>query len=158
MNGRGMAGTDTITSLADAFKVVGPVGQGLVNQQTANYNAGLATQEAKYAVTNAQFNENAIRNKGAAEIANQVASVGAGGIAFDGSAQAAVRQNAANIELDALTERYRGQIHAATDMSRAKMLKYQGRQDLYGGVASAGMKLLAQYRPQPSKPYTDIGV
>src|SRR5438128_1537481 len=100
-----MAGTDTIEKLADALKAVGPVGQGLVNQQTANYNAGLATQEANYAANNAAFNEAAVRNKGVQEIADQVASVGAGGIEFSGSPQAAVRQNAANIEMDALTAR-----------------------------------------------------
>lgn len=150
-----MAGTDTIEKLADAFKVVGPVGQGLVDKQTADYNAGVATQEANSAINNASFNENAVRNKGAQEIASQIASVGAGNVEFSGSTQAAVRQNAANIEMDALTARYRGQIHAAADLSQAKMLRYQGKEELGAGVASAGMKLLSQYRPQPSKKYTD---
>lgn len=150
-----MAGADTIRVLADAFQVAGPVGQGLVNRETANYNAGLLDQQGKVAAQNAAFNESRIRRSNAQTIARQVADVGATGLTFSGSIQDVVRQNAGNLELDALAERYRGQIETAGYRSKAKMTRLEGDQALYEGVTSAGMKLLDNYRTR--KPYLTVG-
>ncbi len=151
-----MSGSDTLDLLAKSLGTVSTVGQGFVNQQTANYNAGLADTQARYAATNAGLNEARARNSGAQQIADQVAGAGSSGLTLEGSPTDAIRQNATNIEMDALTERYKGQVQTAGFASRARMLRAQGAQQFDQGIASAGVDLLKSEWERRRRTYTGL--
>lgn len=134
--------TEALQQIAQVAKIAAPIGQGISDQGTANYNADVLHTQAGYALQSAGAEETRMRRNSRAAIAQQVANQAANGVGFDSSAADVIRQNEVNAIADALAVRHRGQIEAAGFESRAAMTRFEGEQALYGGIQSAGTELL----------------
>jgi hypothetical protein len=134
--------TEALDQIAQAAKIVAPIGQGIVDSQTADANAATLRTQAGYARAGAAAQESMTRREGRAAIAQQVANQAANGAGFDSSSADVIRQNEVSSIADALAIRYRGQLEAQGYESKAAAVEYEGKQSLYGGIASAGTQLL----------------
>lgn len=140
-NGATMAGDGTLAQLMQLTGALAPVGQGFADRAAGEANAGIYRTQARQALDAAAYDEARARREGRSIIAQQAANVLAEG-GGDGSQMDVIRQNEVNLIADALAIRRRGQVEAAGLKSRADMAEYEGEQALYGGIASAGSKLL----------------
>lgn len=136
-----MAGTETLIDIMQAVQVAAPIGQGIVDSQTGQANADILRTQSRYALQAAADQETIARKEGRQVIAQQAANVLAEG-GGDSSAMDVVRQNEVAMIANALAIRRRGQVEAAGYESRARLAEYEGDQSLYGGLTSAGAKLL----------------
>lgn len=134
--------TEAIQQIAEVAKIAAPIGQGMSDQATANYNADVLHTQAGYALAAASAEEARMRRNSRAAIGQQVANQAANGVGFDSSSADVIRQNEVNAIADALAVRHRGQIEAAGFESRAAMTRYEGQQAFLSGIQSAGTELL----------------
>lgn len=90
------------------------------NAQTAEQNAGLVKQQTKEDLRRFRvlFDKEQGSNR---------AAIGAAGIAFEGSAQDVLEQNARNAELDALTIQHQGDVQAFNFRREAESLRRSGQ-------------------------------
>lgn len=136
-----MAGTETLLQIAQGVGVLAPIGRGFATRAAGEANADIYRGQGRAALDAAAADETRFRRSARSAIAQQTANVLAEGQG-ESSAMDVVRQNEVNLIADALAIRHRGQIEAAGYESRAQASEYEGEQALYGGLASAGSKLL----------------
>lgn len=136
-----MAGDGTLLNLVQMAANLAPAGQGFVDRAAGDANARTYRTQSRQVLDAAAYDEARARREGRSIIAQQTANVLAEG-GGDGSQMDVIRQNEVNLIADALAIRRRGQVEAAGLKSRADMSEYEGEQALYGGIASAGAKLL----------------
>lgn len=87
---------------------------GKQQQAVAEYNEAIAKQDAQQAASSAVEEERRFRIQNQKELGYQVAQTGASGVEYSSSsALEVIQQNAADMELDALTLRHQGMLAAA---------------------------------------------
>ena len=100
---------------------------GKANQMIANANAAAQRQQAEVARQNAAFNAQRQREKGQRILSEGRTSYAKGGVEIAGSPVEVLGEMAADIEFDALTTIYGGQIDSQTMLNQANMSEYEGR-------------------------------
>lgn len=132
------AGTAAVGGVVSA---VGAVQQGRAAKKMANYNAQLATNNAKIQENNALASQRQAmveadrkRRMGKILSGRIKSSVSKSGTTFDGSVQDILLDNAINVEIDALTELYKGTADsqnfrnsASDSLAQASMSRMQGK-------------------------------
>ena len=97
-----------------------------VQGDLAERNAVITDQEATFAVGVAAYNETRFRRQGQRHLGGTRAAAGAAGVEVgSGSALVVLAESAREVEMDALTIRYQGQLTARAQADRAKMLRYE---------------------------------
>jgi hypothetical protein len=117
-----------------AVKVI----QGVAAQKGQNNAAMVEDQNARNAETAGYANEDRQRRRNAFTLGTQRAAMSQSG--FEGNTGSALElqgNSAGNAELDALTERYKGQLQGTADRNRANLYRAQGKAQLFGGVLNA---------------------
>lgn len=142
---------------------------GKANQMIANANAAAQRQQAKVARQNAAFNAQRQREKGQRILSEGRTSYAKGGVEIAGSPVEVLGEMAADIEFDALTTIYGGQIDSQTMLNQANMSQYEGRIARYKGktqqtssLMGAGVSLIGAgfssgVIPTPSNPFASLG-
>jgi len=100
---------------------------GKANQMIANANAAAQRQQAEVARQNAEFNAQRQREKGRRIISQGRTSYAKGGVEIAGTPVEVLGEMAADVEFDALTTIYGGQINSQTMVNQARMSEYEGR-------------------------------
>lgn len=151
-----------LTIASTAFSAVGAIkqgndaaGQAKAEGQAAQYNAGIARQNAATSRAEAASAEWAKRQQSRAELGAASATIAQAGIGSGGSASAALTQGVRASELDALNIRYGGETKAQGLESEATMSDAQAlaakrraasaRTSGYLGAATAVMQGGANY-------------
>lgn len=93
--------------------------------EAANYNATVNKQNAMSAEAAASANELNIRRQNDQILGRERASVGESAGGFTGTNVGVLAQNGANLELNALNERYKGKIQANALLAGANMNEFQ---------------------------------
>jgi outer membrane lipoprotein-sorting protein len=93
----------------------------------ARYNADVNMQNATASETAASANELAMRRQNDQRMGAMRAQAAEGGGGFTGTNLEVLNQSAANMELDALNTRYRGQMQARGMLAAANLDEYQAR-------------------------------
>ena len=138
-----MAGNnDTLMQIAKLVGAGADAGQGFADYSAGKANAKMLEMQASMAVSEAAAREAVTRDETAQIIGQQIANVGASGLTYDGSPMDVIRQNAVEREMEALNERYSGQIKQVGFLSQAAETRRQATQALYGGIAKAGASIL----------------
>ncbi len=96
-------------------------------QQAADYNAAILTQNAASERAAANQREEAQRREARQILGSQRASFAQAGTGLSGSAADVMAESATNAELDALTLRYEGDMRARGLLAEAEGEKFQGR-------------------------------
>lgn len=137
-----MSGFEILALGASAMQAAGAVAGGIQANQTAKYNAKILDQQARDEIAAASSESNSIRRRAAQETGSQVASVAGSGLLLEGSPADVIAQNAAEMELDAMTALWSGQARATGLNNAARMARYEGRQAMTNGIIS-GVSSLA---------------
>ena len=93
--------------------------------QAADYNAQLARQNATLARQQYGEEERRFRERGAKQIGAIRAQLGATNLSLEGSPMDVIEDTAANLELDALTIRHRGELEALGYESEAQLADFR---------------------------------
>ena len=119
------------------------------NQMIAEANAAAIRQQAEIARQNAEFNAKQQREKGKRDISRARTGFAKGGVEIAGTPVEVLGEMAAEVEFDALTTLYGGELEAQSMLNRANLSQYEGRVERARGeaaqkqsVASAGVSLL----------------
>ena len=152
-------GVETVMSGIAANKA------GKANQMIANANAAIQRQQAGIATQNADFNAQRQREKGKRILSEGRTSYAKGGVEIAGSPVEVLGDMAAEIEFDALTTIYGGQINSQTMLNQANMSEYEGRiarqrgksqqtsAFVGAGVSLIGAGFSSGVIPTPSNPF-----
>ena len=142
----------TTTYLAIAAAVAAAAGSAYsadtsrrAGNQQADYNAAVATEDAKAAKAKAEYDEKAHRENVRKILATQRALYGKSGLSMEGSPLMVMEDTQKQGELDALAIRYGGDVASARARSEANVAKMTGRNNAYGakaGYVQAGSTLL----------------
>lgn len=95
-----------------------------IARQMGERNAVIAEQEAQFAVQVSAFNERRFRQQASYRQAQARANVGASGVTFEGSPLETLATSAREIELDALTTRFQGELAARAQREEARLQRY----------------------------------
>tara|TARA_R110002124_G_scaffold235380_1_gene400702 strand:- start:7426 stop:8046 length:621 start_codon:yes stop_codon:yes gene_type:complete len=100
---------------------------GKANQMIANANAAIQRQQAEAARAKSDFDANEIRRKGLKITSQGRTSYAKGGVEIAGTPVEVLGQIAADVEFDAQTQLYDGELAANNYLSQASMSEYEGR-------------------------------
>lgn len=138
----------TAGALAAGAGAIGSIYAGQAQASSENYQADVASQNARIARQQANAREEQLRRDTGMALGEQRASAAQSG--FDssvGSFAALQMESAGNAELDALTTRYQGQLQSLSfeneargHRANAKTAKTQGYLNAFGTLASAGAR------------------
>ncbi len=151
----GLIGTAAVGGAAAYTQSQAAREQGEAVARAARWNAQLAENEAKA--------EEARRRRVSRRLlATQRARIAASGVQIEGSPLELLASNAAELEIEALTARYRGQTTADLERARARTAQRTARKisqaELLGGAASVGSSLFGAFGggtgPRPAGPDT----
>ena len=130
-------------------KAVGQHYEGKAGRAAAEFNARVNDRNARATAANTREQVERERRMARRRLGNMRAAVGASGITLSGSALEAIGDNAAEMELDALTIQHEGKLKelgyrsdAESDRMRGRYLNRQGQLNaastLLGGMGSMG--------------------
>ena len=132
------------TVAAAAVSAVATMRAGSAQAEAGKYNARVAEMNAKQARDAAALEAMNIRNAGRRTQGTARARAGASGLLLDtGSPLEVFAENAANIEREAATAIYRGEITAQGQQQRGVLERYQGSQAQSASYFTAGSTLLS---------------
>lgn len=136
--------------LTDAGALMGGVAQyeaGETRRTLFNQNAGIADQQALSEVKAGNYNENAVRLRGAAMTGQQIAQTGASGLQQGGTPSQVVASSAAINEMDALQTRNNAlrrawgfQVQGASDRAQAGFAQDAAEMNAAGTILGGGAK------------------
>jgi len=122
---------------------------GKANQMISNANAALYRQSAVASRKNAEFNAQRQREKGQKIVSSGRTGYAKANVEIAGTPVEVLGNMVADIEFDALTTIYGGEIDAQTKLNQADMLEYEGRiarkrgkQEMYMNFAGSGISLI----------------
>lgn len=127
---------------AAGLGAIGSIQQGFASKQQAEYNAGVAEQNATAARQQAALDESTSRKKSAMLLGTIRARAAANTGDIGGSALDVLSDSAAEAELEALTLRYRGEVRARQMESEAAIERRRGQSAVLEGFVGAGTRLL----------------
>lgn len=113
-------------------------------KNAAEYNAGVAEQNAKIAVDQASVNESAQRRRAALQIGRQVSGTAANG-GLSGTGLDLIEQSTAFAEMDALNIRYAGSLGKLSGDTQSKLYGMQADDAETAGYLNAGSAALSGY-------------
>lgn len=96
-------------------------------QDAANYNAEIQSQNARVARQQAGAREEAHRRQARQVLGEQRAALAQAGAGLSGSAADVYGQSAANAELDALNIRYEGELDARGLLAQSELTTFEGK-------------------------------
>ncbi len=137
-----MSGFEILALGAAAVQAAGAVAGGIQQNNVAKANAKALEQAGRNEVMAAAGEASSIRRKAAQETGSQVASVAGSGLELAGSPADVIAQNAAEMELDAMTALWSGQARNTQYRNQAKITRWEGRQAMTSGIIS-GVSSLA---------------
>jgi len=128
---------------ATALSAYGKVQEGQAAGNVADYNAGVARQNANLAASIGAARESAVRSQNRAALGTQASALSEAGIGLEGSAADVMRQSTINAELDALNTRYEAQLQARNFDVQATQSDYEARQARYRGYVGGATSILS---------------
>jgi len=140
---------ETLMQISKLVAAGAEAGQGFSDYSAGKANAKTLQQQAAFAAMQAASREAVVRDETQQIIGQQYAAIGASGLTAEGSPSDVIRQNAVERELEALNERYAGQIQVVGFLSQAAEAKRQATEALYSGIAKSGTSLLMAGSTQP---------
>lgn len=121
--------------------------------RAAMFNARIARVNSRLSREKATDDERRLRIIGAKEIGDIRTGYASSGVTSEGSAMEVLRESAGNIELDALTIRYRGdqeakvyELQARAEDERAGSARRMGKYGMASGLLSGGASLARGFR------------
>lgn len=151
-------------SLATAGELVLPaVGayqEGMAQAKAADYNAGVAENNANLSTAEAAENERKQRIIGRKALGNMRANYGASGVTMEGSPLQAMEESAANSELDSLNIRHEGESKAWAYRQDAAMSRFQAGQARTAAKINSASQFFKSYNnlsDRMSKSFTGGG-
>lgn len=142
--------TSTYLAIAAAAAVAsagvgtaGAIQSGKSQEDMAEYNAAVATEDAKAAKYKAGYDEQAHRDQVRKTLSAQRAAYGASGVDMTGSPLLVMEDTAQQGELDALAIRYGGDVEASRQRSAANLYRMQGSSAKTSSYYQAGSTLLS---------------
>lgn len=120
------ASSTALSVLSTGLSVLGSLASASQQQDMANYNAKILSQNATIERQQAMARESAQRREANQILGMQRAGFAQAGAGLDGSAADVMLQSATNAELDSMMIRYEGDL-------RARGLKEQARQERFSG-------------------------
>jgi hypothetical protein len=135
-----IAAVSTAASLAaTGVAVHGQIQQGKAQKQIADYNAKVARNNAIAARQQAQFEADRIRDKARRLAGSQRAAFSKSGIELSGSVNDVMFDSAIELELDALSAIYKGEVAGNNQTAQAEIFKMRGDAAKTGSqLAAAG--------------------
>jgi hypothetical protein len=130
---------------ANALTLGSTIAQGIAGQQAGDAQAKAKTLEANAALNASNIEAGRMRREGGAFLGQTRAVQAASGVDITtGSAADVGAESARNIEMDALTELYRGRLKAWGSNIEGSQAKAAGKAALTQSIASAGGTLLTK--------------
>jgi hypothetical protein len=123
---------------------VGALVSAHAKKNAAEYNQGIAEQNAKIAVDQANVNETAQRRRAAIQIGRQVSAT-AENAGLSGTGLDLIGQSTAEAEMDALNIRYGGQLGKISGEAQGKLYSMQADDAETAGYLNAGSAALSGY-------------
>lgn len=140
-----------------AMQAVGAIAQGNAEAAAANANADVADANAKIARQQGTERSNRVRMQARRLLAEQRAAMGeAGFISSTGSNLDLTRDTAAQLELDALSERYAAELDATGFSNSASLYRAEAKNSRRSGLTGSAGALLggvnsyASYKTRPT--------
>jgi len=116
---------------------------GMQARDTAAEQAAVLDQEAKIAGAQAREAESAQRKAARQFLSEQAAAIAESGGGFTDTARKTMEDTGTNLELEALTTRYAGQLRSRGLRYQSAAAKASGRNAMLSGIAGSGASLLA---------------
>lgn len=133
-----------ITILGAVTSAVGVIQQGRAAQSQANFQAGIARQQAERERQQAASDEDEFRRRQSRVLAARRAALGASGVeAAAGSPLLVSEDFAGEVELNALRIRSGGELRATRAEQQADLLRLKGRQARTAGFVRGGSLLVS---------------
>lgn len=129
-----VAALGLIGALASA---AGSIVGGMAQQQAANAQAAVYTQQAEAERLTSQYNANRQQEKAVRLIAQQRGGLLANGIALDGSALDLIDDTTKQTELDVAAIRWNGELKARNFETQAAAYEAKGDAAMVGGIIGA---------------------
>lgn len=104
--------------------------------QADKYNADVNALNANQALQEANAREEMQRRRGRAALGEQRAAIGENLGGFTGTSLGVIEQSGTQAELDALTERYGGQMESRGLLAQSELNKYQAKGALNAGISA----------------------
>ena len=132
-----------IMAAGAVMSAVGAIQQGKAAKNAANYNAAIATNDARIAELQAQAEESRHRRMARKAIGGIRAAYGASGVTLEGTPTDVLYESVANAESDALNIRYGGLLRSQGFMNTAQLDRMQGKNAQTAGYMNAASSLLS---------------
>ncbi len=142
-----------IKGIGAGLKIGAQIGGGIAGRQAAQFQAGIARQNAVAIVQQAQAREVRLRREQRRRIGLTRASFGAAGVQLPGTPLDVLAEQALEAEEDAQLIRFGGRVRAREQLIRASVFEAQGRGSILGGFSAAGGTFL---RAQQAGAFGDI--